>query len=68
MTPTKVILYGVLWWVLGSGEDSLVRIDRRRSVDVLGVRILVMEDEREVRNAAFVAEHPVIKAQSKSIE
>lgn len=34
-----------------------MRIDRSRSVDVFGVRIRVMEDEREVRNAAFVAEN-----------
>lgn len=57
LTPTKVMLYGILCWVLGSGEDNLVRIDRSRSVDVFGVRIRVMEDEREVRNAAFVAEN-----------
>lgn len=55
LTPTNVILYGILCWVEGNGEESFVRIESRRSVEVLGVRIRVMDAARAERKAAFVA-------------
>lgn len=55
LTPTNVILYGSRRWVEGSGEDSLVLIDNKRSVDVFGVKIRVNELDSAVRTAAFVA-------------
>ena len=54
-TPTKVILYGSRCWVDGSGEDSLVLIDSKRSVDVFGVKIRVSEFDNANRTAALVA-------------
>lgn len=55
-TPTKVMLYGSLCWEEGRGDDSLVRMERRRSVEVLGVSIRVKLLESARRTAAFVAE------------
>lgn len=54
-TPTNVMLYGMRCWFDGRGDESLVRIDRRRSVDVFGVRIRVRELDKAERKAAFVA-------------
>lgn len=54
-TPTKVILYGCRCWDAGSGLDSFVRIESRRSVEVFGVRIRVMEFPRACRTAELVA-------------
>ena len=54
-TPTKVILYGILCWVDARGEESFVRIDKRRSVEVFGVKIRVMDVESASRTAALVA-------------
>lgn len=55
LTPTKVILYGIRCCDDGSGEESLVRIDRSKSVEVFGVRMRVRELESARRTAAFVA-------------
>lgn len=55
LTPTKVILYGMRCCVDGSGEESLVRMERSRSVDVLGVRMRVRELDSARRTAALVA-------------
>ena len=55
LTPTNVMLYGILCWVEGNGEESFVRIESKRSVEVLGVRIRVIEAARAERKAAFVA-------------
>jgi hypothetical protein len=41
--------------VEGRGDDSLVLIDSKRSVDVFGVKILVSEFDNANRTAAFVA-------------
>jgi hypothetical protein len=54
-TPTKVILYGSRCWLEGSGEDSLVLIDSKRSVDVLGVKIRVSEFDNASRTVALMA-------------
>ena len=42
-TPTKVMLYGCRCWEAATGVDSLVRMDNNRSVEVLGVRMRVIE-------------------------
>ena len=55
LTPTNVMLYGILCWVEGNGEESFVRIESKRSVEVLGVRIRVIDAARAERKAAFVA-------------
>lgn len=55
LTPTNVMLYGRRCCVDGRGEESLVRMDSRRSVDVFGVRMRVSEFESAWRTAAFVA-------------
>ena len=49
------MLYGVLCWCEASGEDILFRMDRRRSVDVFGVSILVSEVESPTRTALLIA-------------
>ena len=54
-TPTNVMLYGRRCCVDGRGDESFVRIDSRRSVDVFGVRMRVSEFESAWRTAAFVA-------------
>ena len=56
LTPTKVMLYGMRCWEEGSGDESFVRIDRSKSVEVFGVRMRVRLVERAVRTAAFTAE------------
>lgn len=55
LTPTNVILYGILCWVEGNGEESFVRMESKRSVEVLGVRMRVIDAARAERKAAFVA-------------
>ena len=55
LTPTKVMLYGMRCCDEGNGDDSLVRIERSRSVEVLGVRIRVRLLESARRTAALVA-------------
>lgn len=55
LTPTNVMLYGIRCWEDGSGEDSFVRMDNKRSVEVLGVRIWVILLDNAVRTAALVA-------------
>lgn len=55
LTPTNVMLYGILCWVEDSGEESFVRMESKRSVEVLGVRIRVIDAARAERKAAFVA-------------
>ena len=60
LTPTKVMLYGRRCCEVATGVDNLVRIDSRRSVDVFGVSIRVMELASACRTADVVAErHPV---------
>lgn len=54
-TPTNAMLYGSRCCEDGRGEDSLVRMESRRSVDVFGVRIRVREVERACRKADEVA-------------
>lgn len=54
-TPTNVMLYGRRCCDDGSGDDSFVRMDSRRSVDVFGVRIRVSAFDSARRTAAFVA-------------
>ena len=56
LTPTKVILYGRRCCEVATGVDSLVRIESRRSVDVFGVSIRVMELASACRTADVVAE------------
>jgi hypothetical protein len=65
-TPTKVMLYGTRWRVEGRGEESLVRMDNKRSVDVLGVRMRVSDAERAPRTAAFVAKKKRVASQIQS--
>jgi hypothetical protein len=60
-TPTNVILYGTRCWVDVRGEESLLRIDSNKSVDVFGVSIRVMEVESACRTAALVAAVPEFK-------
>lgn len=55
LTPTNVMLYGVRCWFEVTGADSLLCIDRRRSVDVLGVRILVRDTDNAIRTAVLAA-------------
>lgn len=55
LTPTNVMLYGVRCCVEGRGDDNFVRIDRRRSVEVFGVRMRVKDVDNANRTAAFVA-------------
>lgn len=55
LTPTNVMLYGVLCWCEASGEDNLFRMDSRRSVDVFGVSILVSDVESPTRTALLIA-------------
>jgi hypothetical protein len=59
-TPTKVMLYGILCCVEGIGEESFVRIESKRSVEVFGVSIRVMDAARAERKAAFMAVIPSI--------
>lgn len=54
LTPTNVIEYGFRCCVEVRGDDNLVRMDRSRSVEVLGVRILVMDVESAMRTAPLV--------------
>ena len=54
-TPTNVMLYGWRCCEAATGADSFVRIDKRRSVDVFGVRIRVMELASAWRTAEVVA-------------
>lgn len=54
-TPTNAMLYGIRCWVEARGDESFVRTESRRSVEVLGVRIRVMEVESAFRTAAVVA-------------
>ena len=49
------MLYGTRCWEEVRGEESFVRIDNSRSVEVLGVRILVSEVDNAARTALFVA-------------
>lgn len=55
LTPTKVMLYGRRCCVDGRGDESFVRIDSRRSVEVFGVKMRVSEFESAWRTAVFVA-------------
>ena len=55
-TPTKVMLYGSRCCEDGRREESLFRIERRRSVDVFGVRIRVIDAESAWRTADDVAD------------
>lgn len=55
LTPTNTMLYGTRCWEEVRGEESFVRIDNSRSVEVLGVRILVSEVDNAARTALFVA-------------
>ena len=55
LTPTKVMLYGERFWEAITGADNFVRIDKRRSVDVFGVSIRVMEFANACRTAELVA-------------
>lgn len=48
------MVYGDFLFV-GNVLESLALIESRRSVEVLGVKIRVIEVERAVRTAAFVA-------------
>lgn len=59
LTPTNVIEYGIRCCVDVRGEDSLVRMDNSRSVEVLGVKILVMDVESAIRTALLVATNQV---------
>jgi len=54
-TPTKVILYGVRFWFDCSGDDNLVRMESKRSVEVLGVKIPVIAWASAARTAALIA-------------
>ena len=54
-TPTKTMLYGMRCWEEVRGDVSFVRMDNNRSVEVLGVRILVNELDKAVRTALLVA-------------
>ena len=54
-TPTKVMLYGSLCCEAATGVDNFVRMDRRRSVDVLGVSMRVIELASAWRTAEVVA-------------
>ena len=54
-TPTNVMLYGCRCCDDGRGDDNLVRMESRRSVEVFGVRIRVRLTDRAWRTAAFVA-------------
>ena len=51
------MLYGIRCWEEGRGEVSFVRMDNNRSVEVLGVRILVNDVDSAVRTALFVARY-----------
>lgn len=55
-TPTNVILYGILCWFEVSGAESFVRIDKSRSVDVLGVKIRVNDVDSAARTALLMPE------------
>ena len=55
LTPTKVILYGIRCCVDVSGDDNFSRMESNRSVDVFGVKMLVIELDRACRTAVFVA-------------
>jgi hypothetical protein len=52
--------------VEGRGEESLVRMDNKRSVDVLGVRMRVSDAERAPRTAVVVAKEKRVASQIQS--
>ena len=49
------MLYGSRCWEAATGVDNLVRIDKRRSVDVFGVSTWVIELASAWRTAEVVA-------------
>lgn len=55
-TPTNVIVYGIRCCEDATGGVDFILIASNRSVDVLGVRILVREADSAVRTALLVAE------------
>ena len=55
LTPTNTRLYGSRCWDDGRGEESLLRIESNRSVDVLGVNIRVSDKVRACRTVALIA-------------
>ncbi len=49
------MLYGKRCWLEARGADNFVRIDSKRSVEVLGVNIRVSEVDRAWRTALLMA-------------
>jgi len=55
LTPTNVMLKGMRCCVDDRGGESFVRIDKRRSVEVLGVKMRVIDIDSAFRTAVVVA-------------